>query len=823
MAWQIADDKPLERPVSLPPKEQHIGHTTAEWFESEPGIAVIMCEGGTIDDQWLARVVVREQLAACGIKQAAFTFDQSMPDDVIHIPQVSEDKRHSEDTPYMYHVPTNRLYVGDHGAYHRTMFYHPDLEPYGQELHHARFGNGWMKGRFDPQGVQHYDAYDIRNERDAEMLQPYFDKIEGGVSQYLGNAVGQSAANRFQDLPWDKLGHTKLADWNDIMAKAKRLIQSGNVTLLRNGYNMIVAHVIGDHGEYQTEVSRDDPNSRVITQWTCECPWDQFAFQRTRKWKKYEARPCAHVLAAYWKSLGTPLDEDLSEDQAAGMGTGQALPGGEQVQGPPPGSTFGPTPMGQGQVPGIEQAYQPQPMPMGQMPPTPGMMPGMVPNPTTMAPSQLPPLMAPPGENQVIPPFPISPDQMQLPVSVPGGRPGPYPADPMQQPGTFSKVAAKIDFLERQPGFAQTSEGQAALHLLRHRYPKEGDPVFPLLMREVRRGMDTGGQDGLLISPTYLQHHQQAATDPSYYDILNGDRPDAYLWRNREGQMDPIQPGMIQNMGKMLRWMKANNHPIPNLDSKKSRLGDLEALYLQWKAKYGDRPDYGTVTHEFPDGWTMRTLNNETELFDEGEEMNHCGAKYAPLVAAGTHQVFSLRDPQNVAHASVVFRPDEHAIEDIRGRHNLAPNDQYTEYLKAWLPTLGDVAISGHPHPQAPPIPEVAKFGLPIVGPEAERQRYARVSAQEFVQGMAARLNEATLGQTEGREGATDAGEWREIPQNAQVEVRDQDPTTGWVEIIYPLRGGPMTSYHIRCFVEPEKLTPMPGRSSPFQNPRGRR
>jgi hypothetical protein len=36
--------------------------------------------------------------------------------------------------------------------------------------------------------------------------------------------------------------------------------------------------------------------------------------------------------------------------------------------------------------------------------------------------------------------------QMVLPVSVPGGRPGPYPANPIQQPGTFSKVGADVTF-----------------------------------------------------------------------------------------------------------------------------------------------------------------------------------------------------------------------------------------------------------------------------------------------------------------------------------------------------------------------------------------
>lgn len=409
MAWHIEETRPLSRPPALPQKQSQIGSTTVEWFESEPGIAVILCTGGTVDDRWLAECITREQLAACGIRQAKFTFD---------------------------------------GSFEKT------------------------------------------------------------------------------------------ADWTDIMAKAKRLIQSGNVTLLRNGYNIVVAHVVGDHGEYTSEISRDDPNSRVITQWTCECPWDQFAFQRTRKWKKYEARPCAHVLAAYWKSLGTPLDEQLDQSQIDTMGTGQKLPGGPGITGQPPGSTFGPSnaPIEHGYQPSLPVPQQPGQGWGGQMP----MMPGMVPNPTTMAPSQLPPMMAPPGDNQVIPPYPMDPNQLQLPVSVPGGRPGPYPANPLQQPGTLSHV--------------------------------------------IRMAADA-----------------------------------------------------------------------------------------------------------------------------------------------------------------------------------------------------------------------------------------------QFTPGLTARINEATLGQSEGREGATDAGQWMEIPRNAQVEVVYQDPSTGWVEVLYPLRGGPMTSYHIRCFIEPEKLTPLPGQLSPFQNPKGKR
>lgn len=231
----------------------------------------------------------------------------------------------------------------------------------------------------------------------------------------------------------------KTAHWTDIMAKAKRLIQSGNVQLLRNGYNNIVAHVVGDHGEYTAEISRDDPNSRAITQWTCECPWDQYAFQRTRQWKKYEARPCAHVLAAFWKSLSTPLDEDLTPSQADGMGTGQALPGGGGQGGPQaqPSPMGGPFDGGTFNPDGSQQLDPSQPPMMpGMGAPTPLAAPGY--DPSQAAPP--PQMMAPPGQQSIIPPFPMDQSQMQMPVSVPGGRPGPYPANPLQQGGTLSHV-----------------------------------------------------------------------------------------------------------------------------------------------------------------------------------------------------------------------------------------------------------------------------------------------------------------------------------------------------------------------------------------------
>ena len=182
----------------------------------------------------------------------------------------------------------------------------------------------------------------------------------------------------------------KTADWNEVMAKAKRLIQSNQVQILRNGYNNVVGYVKGDHGEYQTEIGRDDPSSRAITTWQCDCPWDQYAWQRTRQWKKYEGRPCAHVLATYWKSLATPLDEDVTPQ---GQPNPQMSLFNTPRQAPAPVSPYtAPAPGGPIQQPQMQMQ-----------------IPGMFPGQATGTPG-VPPGVAP-APNQIIPPFPL--DQLQ--------------------------------------------------------------------------------------------------------------------------------------------------------------------------------------------------------------------------------------------------------------------------------------------------------------------------------------------------------------------------------------------------------------------------
>jgi hypothetical protein len=254
----------------------------------------------------------------------------------------------------------------------------------------------------------------------------------------------------------------RTAGWPDIMAKAKRLIQSGNVTMLRNGWNNIVAHVIGDHGEYNCEIGRDDPNSQAITTWTCECPWDQYAWGRTRDYKKFEGRPCAHVLAAYWRSKSVPLDDyDPNVHGPAPRGQRIHTPP-DAGKGPVAPSILSPL---QGDVPESPEAPE-APAPPGapkgpagpQMPGPPGLGPDATGGPAN--PLQQP--LAPPGAPGILPPSPLEQMQMMQPpnpgqtpgggvsppgsVSIPGAK-IPTPFNPIQYPGgTYSRTAAQEFF-----------------------------------------------------------------------------------------------------------------------------------------------------------------------------------------------------------------------------------------------------------------------------------------------------------------------------------------------------------------------------------------
>jgi hypothetical protein len=232
---------------------------------------------------------------------------------------------------------------------------------------------------------------------------------------------------------------SKVAAWKDLMGKAKRIKDQGRVHILNNQPDHVVGRVEGDHGTYTTQIWRQDPNSQAITMWDCECPWDQYAWQRTRQWKKYEGRPCSHVLALFWTA-----QQNAAQQPTVAPGQMQ-LPGmTPQPQAPPP------VPFQPG-VPNLEGQGLPRPgtepqLPAGPFAPTP--TPADMPVAPQGAPGALPMQPVAPGM-QVDPRFlrtapgvPTDP-RFQAPV-MPGGNS--QPQEPGQGgsfgfPGALSHIA----------------------------------------------------------------------------------------------------------------------------------------------------------------------------------------------------------------------------------------------------------------------------------------------------------------------------------------------------------------------------------------------
>lgn len=109
----------------------------------------------------------------------------------------------------------------------------------------------------------------------------------------------------------DKNKHDQIVqrqdNWNELVKKAERLVNSGNVTIVTNEPDYVYGRVIGDHGNYESKIKRNNPDEPRITGWKCTCPWNQYAYQRTRQWKIYEGRPCSHILALYYLSKLAPV------------------------------------------------------------------------------------------------------------------------------------------------------------------------------------------------------------------------------------------------------------------------------------------------------------------------------------------------------------------------------------------------------------------------------------------------------------------------------------------------------------------------------------
>lgn len=259
-----------------------------------------------------------------------------------NIVKVPGSEHQAGDEPFIYCPLINTIFITD-GTGH-----HSDIMSY---LNHEEFVNNdssiWdnlqysIFGEFKPSTLTDVDfkAY-IRTKEDLEprfvqWVKTYKPETDVYAESNQGSFVKIASFQKF-------------ADWGDIMDKSKRLITDGQVQITNNSPTHINGIVQGDHGTYNTEIWRDDPNSRAITMWNCECPWSGYSWGRTRQWKKFEGRPCAHTLALFWQAQRSPVTEDQSQNAPPEVGpqpglqapmspadTGPAIPAPMSPVGPP--------------------------------------------------------------------------------------------------------------------------------------------------------------------------------------------------------------------------------------------------------------------------------------------------------------------------------------------------------------------------------------------------------------------------------------------------------------------------------------------------------
>jgi len=285
-------------------------------------------------------------------------------------------------------------------------------------------------------------------------------------------------------------------NWNDLVEKAKRLVRTGQVTLLRNTQDYVTGNVIGDHGSYQCEIMRKNPETPVITGWTCTCPWNQYARQRTRQWKIYEGRPCSHVLAMYFVSKKTPTEEAEGAPPAP-EGIPPVAPGAPAPVGEPspfaapqaeamPGGVVPSVPRGPR---GIEQMKPFQPEDVGAI------------SPDEILEQRLGPL-APPREKIQKPPLEQLKEQQRQ--NQPPAEPGSSPYGQTAPPGTVSVPGMRVPNwnnpmnLPGVPGFGTYSKTMSSVVVMNNnneyvRIPKGAkvkiisqDPVTELIETEFK-------------------------------------------------------------------------------------------------------------------------------------------------------------------------------------------------------------------------------------------------------------------------------------------------------------------------------------------------
>lgn len=88
-----------------------------------------------------------------------------------------------------------------------------------------------------------------------------------------------------------------------------------------------------------------------------------------------------------------------------------------------------------------------------------------------------------------------------------------------------------------------------------------------------------------------------------------------------------------------------------------------------------------SVIFEFPDGHRWVSVESDAALGREGKRMGHCVGSYASEVKSGQIYIWSLRDSNNLPHATLEFSTKSKSIFQLKGKRNAPPIAKYVPYF----------------------------------------------------------------------------------------------------------------------------------------------
>lgn len=216
----------------------------------------------------------------------------------------------------------------------------------------------------------------------------------------------------------------------------------------------------------------------------------------------------------------------------------------------------------------------------------------------------------------------------------------------------------------------QTPEGQAFLQTLEGRYWNEKtDALMPWLAKEWKKGRILHRPETSAIG--YEDHddedHPRRVLTPQtldhWADFLGSNHP----MRRDFGDLMKSQVSFTptwkhHHTGEIYTGMRdhPNDERLPDPD-----VPHFPSVVNSWDEAMRQQARQealgkGDVVHQHPDGWSLQQLTSPEALKAEGDAMGHCVGGYGDAVEKGRSMIYSLRDHNNVPHATMEIQPTEY-------------------------------------------------------------------------------------------------------------------------------------------------------------------